>query len=372
MSCINPLDLQIRIKGRFKNINVSCGHCLNCLIKKQSQLTFLANKELLTRYSKGQGASFVTLTYDDNHIPYNENGFVTLRKSDVQKFLKNVRRQIEYHNMKKDFKVIYCGEYGDGSHSTSSTGVSTCRPHYHIAFLGLTDSEAKFFTRKLWKHGLCDIGPLSAGGIRYICKYLTKACPDKEIKELREIAGVESPFINHSIGLGKEWIDKHLEEIVENDFHFNLNGKRTLFPRYVLRYVSAHTGVDYLSYVNKEIYNDRNREIARKNGFKSLDGYLYEQSFIKYKYKVASLRSQGKPITDITLNKKWIRPKHSFDRIPSVSVLAEAAYNSVDHSSPFTRKKLEIPRKKVFNTKTLTFDNVVDWDRYLYGDVVPF
>ena len=324
MACVNPLDLQIKVKGRLKNIKVSCGHCLNCMIKKQSQLTFLANKELLTRYQKGQSASFVTLTYDDNHIPYNKNGFVTLRKSDVQKFLKNVRRQIDYYNLKKDFKVIYCGEYGDGSHSSSKTGVSTCRPHYHIAFLGLSDTEAKMFTRKLWKFGLCDVGPLSSGGLRYICKYMTKASPDKTVKQIREVAEVENPFVCHSIGLGKEWIDKNLDKIVENDFHFNLNGKKTLFPRYILRYVSAHTGVDYLPYVNKEIYNDCNRQIAKNNGFNSLDDYLYEQSYIKYKYKVAALRSRGKPITDVTLQKAWIKPKSSHDRPYKMSFVSKA------------------------------------------------
>lgn len=336
MACVNPLELQTKVKGRLKNIKVSCGHCLNCMIKKQSQLTFLANKELLTRYKKGQSASFVTLTYDDNHIPYNENGFVTLRKSDVQKFLKNVRRQIDYHNLKKDFKVIYCGEYGDGSHSNFKTGVSTFRPHYHIAFLGLSDTEAKMFTRKLWKFGLCDVGPLSSGGLRYICKYMTKATPGKIVKEIREVAKVENPFICHSIGLGKEWINKNLYKIVENEFHFNINGKKTLFPKYILRYVSAHTGIDYLQYVNKEIYNDINRKVAKNNGFNSLDDYLYEKSYIRYQYKVAALRSQGKPINDITLNKAWIKPKSKHDR----------TYNKF-----FVCKALELAK---------------------YGDVVPF
>lgn len=312
MSCINPLNFTIKRYNQFQHIQVSCGHCLNCLIKKQSQLTFLAQKELLTKYQNKQSASFVTLTYDDNHIPYNENGFCTLRKRDVQLFMKNLRRNMEYHNDKTPFKVLYCGEYGDGTHAKN--GVSTRRPHYHIAFIGLSENQIKRYTRRLWKNGLCDVGPLSSGGLRYICKYMTKASPDKDIKELREVCEVESPFICHSIGLGKEWIDKNLQKIVDNDFHFNLNGKLVLFPRHVLRYVSAHTGVDYLEYAKKDIYNDSNRKIAKQKGFETLDDYMIEQSYIRYKYKVAALRSQNKPVNDITLSKHWVKPKSYHDR----------------------------------------------------------
>ena len=39
------------------------------------QIEFLTNKELNTVYRSGRSASFVTLTYDDNHLPYNDNGF---------------------------------------------------------------------------------------------------------------------------------------------------------------------------------------------------------------------------------------------------------------------------------------------------------
>lgn len=324
MSCINPLSFKVKDKfGRSKIIDVPCGHCLNCMIKKQSQIEFLAKKELIDNYQAGQSASFVTLTYDDNHVPLNEEGFLTLRRSDMQKFLKRMRRNMEYHNRKRDFKVLYCGEYGDGSHSSSKTGVSTCRPHFHIVFIGLSPEEVRFYTRKLWNYGLCDIGPLGAGGIRYLCKYMTKSIPDKDVKQLREVAKVENPFFYHSVGLGKKWIERNLDKIVNDDFCFNVNGKITPFPKYVCQFVSYHTGVDYVPIIRKYIY-DTDKPKADLEG-KKLKDYQFERDFISYKYKVAALRSQNKPINDFTMSKHYVKPRAYLDRNPKCQELALCA-----------------------------------------------
>lgn len=312
MACVNPITIRTRGRGVKRNYQVPCGHCLNCLIKKESQIEFLAKKELLYNYLDGKSASFVTLTYDDNHIPRNELGFVSLRRSDLQKFIKNMRRQMEYYHADNPFKYLYCGEYGDGSHSTSKTGVSTCRPHYHIVFIGLGPEQVKKYTRKLWKHGLCDIGPLGQGGIRYLCKYMTKSCPDKDVKEFRNACNVQNPFFYHSIGLGKKWIIDNMQKIVEDNFTFKLTGKKYLFPKYVMQFVSLHTGVDYRRKVTEFIHKEI-KPIADVHKIE-VNQYMFEESFIKYRYKVASLRSQNKPINDITMNKAYIRPYHSVDR----------------------------------------------------------
>lgn len=313
MSCINPLTLSIITRtGVRKNIEVPCNHCLNCAVKKQSQIEFLAKKELLETYKKGGSASFVTLTYSDEYLPVNKEGFITLNRKHLQNFIKNMRRQIEYHNFNLSFKYLYCGEYGDGSHSNSRTGVSTCRPHYHIVFIGLSPEQVKFFTKKLWKFGICDIGPLSNGGIKYLCKYMTKARPTKEVKELRKICNVQNPFFYHSVGLGKVWIEKNMQNIVDSGFTFNVNGKINLFPLYVMRFVSAHTHIDYHPFVIEYLKNEKLGLAKAKNiSFLELTN---EESFISYQYKVSSLRSQNKPIDDITLNKAYCRPRSFRDR----------------------------------------------------------
>lgn len=327
MACINPVTLSIVNRlGVRQNIEVPCNHCLNCGLKKQSQIEFLAKKELLEVYKQNKSASFVTLTYDDYHLPINDLGFVTLQRKHLQNFIKNMRRQIDYYNLDLPFKYLYCGEYGDGSHSTSKTGVSTNRPHYHIVFLGLGPAEVKKFTRKLWKYGLCDIGPLSNGGLKYLCKYLLKARPTKEVKQLREVCHVQNPFFYHSVGLGKKWIIKNMYNIVESGFTFNINGKINLFPTYIMRFVSAHTGVDYIPYVKQFLAREKLPQ-AKGKGITFLE-LTNEESFIKYQYMIASLRSKNKPVDDISLNKAYVRPRSYRDRTINSPLVLEAL-NSV-------------------------------------------
>ena len=63
MSCVSP----ILVKTKTGVVNASCGRCLSCCVAKQSALNFLCEKELQKVYSRGLGASFCTLTYNDDN-----------------------------------------------------------------------------------------------------------------------------------------------------------------------------------------------------------------------------------------------------------------------------------------------------------------
>lgn len=79
-----------------------------------------------------ENAWFLTLTYDNENIPYRmtwdegtgevlvEN--YSLNYEDMKAFWKRLRRYLEYHELDKG-KLMYfqCGEYGGKTH----------RPHYH-------------------------------------------------------------------------------------------------------------------------------------------------------------------------------------------------------------------------------------------------
>ena len=76
-------------------------------------------------------------TYDDEHAVrlarnVDDRIVLTVRKKDVQNFFKRVRSYIKYHKIddprcQKDFKVIWCSEYGDKRQ----------RPHFHFIAFGL-------------------------------------------------------------------------------------------------------------------------------------------------------------------------------------------------------------------------------------------
>ena len=105
MACAHPLT--INVKG--DNYKVPCRQCMPCRINYQNQLVFAASNELYYNYMKGYGATFNCLTYDDDHLP--KNG--SLCKRGIQLFNKRMRSKIAYDSPLKNFKYIYCGEYGD-------------------------------------------------------------------------------------------------------------------------------------------------------------------------------------------------------------------------------------------------------------------
>lgn len=299
MSCVNPIYI-----SKYQ-INVPCGRCMQCRIAKQSSLQFLATKELLKVYKSGQGASFVTLTYDDDHIPYTDTGHNTLRRKDLQDFMKRLRRRMEYYHDDTKFKYIACGEYGD----------KFGRSHMHIVFLGLSDYQIKAYTKKVWPYGIVDVGPLTSGGVRYVLKYCTKSAPPESVKALYNTLGVEQPFIVHSVGIGKDWIKANIEKIAADGFQFKLAGKNYLYPKYIRDYVHAITGVDPKPYIVRYIKHGIPSDVH------NIPDYMIEKNYIKEQYLIASARSNGQNVQPFFLaGRDYLRPKHTYkDTIQSMA-----------------------------------------------------
>ena len=70
---------------------------------------------------------FLTLTYDNEHIPLTEDGVRTVSRSDMSKFLKEYKRR--YNLRQEEFQYFGCCEYGD----------TFGRPHGHLLFFGERD-----------------------------------------------------------------------------------------------------------------------------------------------------------------------------------------------------------------------------------------
>lgn len=242
LSCSSP----VLVKNRSGVVLASCGRCMSCCIAKQSSLEFLAEKELYKVYKSGLGASFVTLTYDDNNVPYVlDTPYQTLLISDFQKFMKRLRKNVRIFGV--PLKYVACGEYGD----------QLGRPHYHFALLGLSDALAESVIKKSWTFGRYQVGALASGGLKYVIKYMTKSRLTPEIKAFYDANGIQPPFIVHSQKLGFDWIYNHKDDIVKQKYTFLSRGKVRLYPKYVREVVERLTGVDsrpfvadYLAHVN--------------------------------------------------------------------------------------------------------------------------
>lgn len=95
-------------------VPIGCGQCLPCRINRRRQWMWRQYLEALTH----EESSFVTMTYDDAHLPEGGN----LSKKDAELWLKRFRRAIA----PKRIRFYLCGEYGE----------NTLRPHYHASIFG--------------------------------------------------------------------------------------------------------------------------------------------------------------------------------------------------------------------------------------------
>ena len=102
MRCTSPVRLRHLSPSLYPDgLLVPCGKCLACRIAKRTEWAM----RMLHELSDYDDAVFVTLTYDEDHIPSNQS----LKKSDLQKWFKRVRKEIE----PKKIRYFACGEYGE-------------------------------------------------------------------------------------------------------------------------------------------------------------------------------------------------------------------------------------------------------------------
>lgn len=133
-------------------------------------------------------ASFVTLTYKDEDLPYDTEYKPTLCKRDVQLWLKRVRKRFG-----SGVRYYLVGEYGE----------KTRRPHYHCILYGVSpfaldplwmhfDGKSGHGRRSLlsdlWGHGLVHVGECTRESIQYVAGYVLKKFVRKTDVAIREFA----------------------------------------------------------------------------------------------------------------------------------------------------------------------------------------
>lgn len=148
-----------------------CGNCVGCRLERSRQWAIRLMKELKLH----DRSSFLTLTYDDAHLPRLPNGTPTLVLEDVQLFLKRLRDHFEPNRL----RFFQCGEYGE----------QTARPHHHMILFGedfckdaerIEDSRsghAQFVSPtldRLWGKGRSTISQVSFESAAYVARYCLK------------------------------------------------------------------------------------------------------------------------------------------------------------------------------------------------------
>lgn len=164
MPCFHPIN--VPKKGYVDlRVTVACGRCVGCRIDRARDWQI----RLLHESKLHRSSVFVTLTYDDQHLPANRS----LVERDMVLFFKRLRKS----RPGKHIPMFYCAEYGD----------RTFRPHYHAIVFGVDFPDKVRHSgqggntlyrsdelAKLWGKGFASFGSVTPESCRYVADYVFK------------------------------------------------------------------------------------------------------------------------------------------------------------------------------------------------------
>lgn len=238
-------------------IEIPCGQCIGCRIDYSRQW---ANRCLM-ELQYHESSYFVTLTYDDVHVPIsyyanNDDGEAspaqTLCKRDLQLFFKRLR-----YNTGQDIRYFCCGEYGSKS----------ARPHYHCIIFGLVLDDLVPYKRshegfqyynsetvqKAWRGfahniegdeipgtygdlGFAVVADVTWESCAYTARYVTKKATGYE-RQFYDTFNLQPEFaiMSRKPGIGRQFYEDHKGELYEYD-HISIKthkgGRQVRPPRY--------------------------------------------------------------------------------------------------------------------------------------------
>lgn len=239
---------------------IPCGQCIGCRIRQREDWT--TRIELEARDYPKEEVWFITLTYDDDHVPgmivrtgeimrkvqytwkpgeKRPESVQILLYEDIQKFIKRLRKAY-----RGKLRYFVAGEYGE----------QTARPHYHMILYGWRPTDLEnlykihhngYYTSKwmedLWKMGQIQIAQAVPETYRYVAGYVTKKMYEIDGKKANQYyeLGQTKPFACMSLkpGLGDRYYQEHKAEIWKQGYIQCTNGKRAQIPRYYEKQMEA-------------------------------------------------------------------------------------------------------------------------------------
>lgn len=225
--------------NRPEPVTVPCGRCIGCRLERSRQWAI----RCICEAQMHDRNSFITLTYDDQHLVYGgaEHGILVPRH--IELFWKRLRKRLG------KFRYFACGEYGDKSN----------RPHYHACIFGLDFKDKKLWSSKdgvnlytsdilnnEWKHGNCIIGDVTFESAAYVARYIMKKRLGKSASSYKE-EGITPEFVRMSRrpGIGSAWFDKYSEDVYPHGVMTIKGGLRCQPPKYFDRKYQAYYPLEF-------------------------------------------------------------------------------------------------------------------------------
>ena len=276
--CITPYYKKMEIVNgvTMGYIPFPCGKCPPCQKRRISGWSFR-----LTKHGQVSNTSqFVTLTYDESNVPISENGLQTLRKTDLQKFFKRLRKltheKISYYAV---------GEYGD----------KTQRPHYHIIlFNANSNSIESAWNLNNTLIGHCHFGDVNDASIGYTLKYISK---EKQIPMFQQ-DDRQKEFSIMSKGLGKSYLTPqaikwHKNKLEERMYLPLKDGKKASMPRYYKDKMYKDGEKFMISIHMKQLAEKQTDDLLKEIGIDNFDFHIVQRHLNQFRRnKKQSLQRQ--------------------------------------------------------------------------------
>lgn len=248
MPCYRPLhgwrspggQIVFKLAGGYSHARVAvpCGQCIGCRIKRSQEWGVRCIHEA----SLHDTNSFITLTYDDQNLPYDHSLDVT----HFQDFMRKLRKKLK----PKNIRFFHCGEYGENFH----------RPHYHALIFNHDFPDREYWKTEngkpiyqseeltdTWEFGLCTTSDISFAACAYVARYVIKKITGEKAEEhyllcdsdTGEIHTLKPEYATMSRGgnkkgaggIGQAWFEKFKTDVYPSDFLI-LNGKKIKPPKF--------------------------------------------------------------------------------------------------------------------------------------------
>lgn len=192
-------------------IDVPCRQCIDCRLEYSRQWAVRCVKEAEFIIEQGGKNCFITLTYNEEHLPPNGS----LQLAHWQKFMKRLRKKFG-----ANIRFFHCGEYG----------AELSRPHYHAILFNFDFNDKEIWRirdgvnlyrspslEKLWTYGYSSIGNVTFESAAYVARYCTKKITGKLAKEHYGDKKPEYTTMSRRPGIAYEWFKKYKSDVYPDD-----------------------------------------------------------------------------------------------------------------------------------------------------------
>ena len=278
-------------------IEIPCGKCIGCRLNYSriwADRCMAEAKEHKSNY-------FVTLTYDNDNVPITEyidndgtyNKIMSLKKRDVQLFMKRLRKNYSYDNK---IRFFLAGEYG----------TDTARPHYHLILFGLILDDLVLYKRTstgfnlynsdflnaTWKKGHVVVADVTWETCAYTARYIMKKQKGSGSKIYDDL-NIEPEFtlMSRKPGIARDFYEKNKTDyLMHREVYLStLQGGRKIKN---IKYFDKLLDVEYPIY--RELQKEKiiaTAEVIRKEKLKNTSLNYLEMLEVQKNVKEQTLKA---------------------------------------------------------------------------------